>query len=194
MLKVMTVQDLAHDPAALLARVAAGDRAAFAVLARDLYPSALRIASRVLLDRAEAEDAVQTALTKLWAGADRFDPARGAFMPWFRRLLVNCCLDRRRTVRAVAPIEAAAHVAESGDDPHAAAERRSDAARVNAAVAQLLPRQRAAIALFYGDGATMAEIAEILETTPKAVEGLLGRARIELKALLAAPAAPELRS
>ena len=67
-------------------------------------------------------------------------------------------------------------------------------ARVNAAVAQLLPRQRAAIALFYGDGATMAEIAEILETTPKAVEGLLGRARIELKALLAAHAAPELRS
>ena len=50
------------------------------------------------------------------------------------------------------------------------------------------------LALFYGDGATMAEIAQILETTPKAVEGLLGRARMELKALLAEPAAPELRS
>ena len=53
-----------------------------------------------------------------------------------------------------------------------------------AAVAQLVPRQRAAIALFYGDGASMAEIAEMLETTPKAVEGLLARARVELAGLL----------
>ncbi|WP_367279815.1 RNA polymerase sigma factor [Sphingosinicella sp.] len=41
-------------------------------------------------------------------------------------------------------------------------------------------RQRTAIALFYGEGATMNEIAEALETTPKAVEGLLARARVEL--------------
>jgi RNA polymerase sigma-70 factor (ECF subfamily) len=51
---------------------------------------------------------------------------------------------------------------------------------VNQAVARLPARQRAAIALFYGDGATMNEIAEILETTPKAIEGLLARARAEL--------------
>jgi RNA polymerase sigma-70 factor (ECF subfamily) len=41
-------------------------------------------------------------------------------------------------------------------------------------------RQRAAIAMFYGEGATMNEIAEVLETTPKAIEGLLARARAEL--------------
>ena len=60
------------------------------------------------------------------------------------------------------------------------AEAGERARRVSAAVAHLPARQRAAIALFYGDGATMMEIAEVLETTPKAIEGLLARARAEL--------------
>jgi RNA polymerase sigma-70 factor (ECF subfamily) len=57
-------------------------------------------------------------------------------------------------------------------------------ARLAAAMQMLSPRQRAAIAMFHGEGLSMAEIAEALETTPKAVEGLLGRARMELKGLL----------
>ena len=50
---------------------------------------------------------------------------------------------------------------------------------------QLNPRQRAAITLFHGEGASMAEVAAALDTTPKAVEGLLARARSELSRLLA---------
>jgi RNA polymerase sigma-70 factor (ECF subfamily) len=38
--------------------------------------------------------------------------------------------------------------------------------------------------MFHGDGLSMAEIAAALDTTPKAVEGLLGRARIELRKLI----------
>jgi RNA polymerase sigma-70 factor (ECF subfamily) len=49
---------------------------------------------------------------------------------------------------------------------------------------RLNPRQRAAITLFHGEGATMAEIADALDTTPKAIEGLLARARKDLSALL----------
>jgi RNA polymerase sigma-70 factor (ECF subfamily) len=51
-------------------------------------------------------------------------------------------------------------------------------------MARLGPRQRAALAMFHGEGLSMAEIALALETTPKAVEGLLGRARIELRSLI----------
>jgi RNA polymerase sigma-70 factor (ECF subfamily) len=180
MLMTMTRPTPADDGPVLMARVAEGDRVAFKALAVRLHGPALRLATRVLSDRAEAEDAVQAALVKLWANASRYEAGRGSVEGWFRRLLVNCCLDRRRTIRPAAPLDAVAEASSDMPNPHETAEGAERAARVNAAVEALLPRQRAAIALFYGDGASMAEIAAMLETTPKAVEGLLARARTEL--------------
>lgn len=183
MLKAMDARELADD--ALMARIAHGDRAAFRLLTGRLYGPAIRLAAKVLGDRAEGEDAVQAALVKLWQAASRFDPKRGSVEGWFRRVVVNACIDRKRSIKAVAPIEAAAEAASPDATPYEAAEANDRAARVQAAMARLNPRQRAAIALFHLEGATMAEIAESLETTPKAVEGLLARARVELAGMLA---------
>lgn len=185
------------DDATLMQRVAGGDADAFTVLVRRLYAPALGHAMRILLNRADAEDAVQAALTRLWTAAARYDPARGSVGAWFHRLLTNLCLDRRRSVRLVttrvtATLDDAWDIADTGPDPAQAAATRAQARRIDAAMARLNPRQRAAIALFHGDGASMAEIAAALGTTPKAVEGLLGRARSELKQLLASDA-PESR-
>ena len=69
-------------------------------------------------------------------------------------------------------------------DPFEASEANARARRIDAAMAQLNPRQRAAITLFHGEGASMAEVAATLDTTAKAVEGLLARARSELSRLL----------
>ena len=57
-------------------------------------------------------------------------------------------------------------------------------ARLEMAMARLNPRQRLALSLFHGDGLSMAEIADQMDTTAKAVEGLLGRARNELRTLM----------
>lgn len=184
MLKAMSASDLAEQPELLMARVAGGDRDAFRVLTRRLHAPALRLATKVLGDAAEAEDAVQTALVKLWTQAERFDGSKGTVDGWFRRLLVNCCLDRRRSIRPVAPLEAAEHMPADGPLPDEVAVSRDRAARIDSAMARLNPRQRAAIALFYGEGASMAEIAVTLGTTAKAVEGLLARARAELAVML----------
>jgi RNA polymerase sigma-70 factor (ECF subfamily) len=184
MLMAMAQIPTDNEPQALIALVVAGDRDAFRRLAMRLHGPALRLATKVLTDRAEAEDAVQVALTKLWTSARLFDVARGSVEGWFRRLVVNACIDRRRTIKPVAPIEAAADAPSSDPTPHEAAEGSERDRAVSAAVARLVPRQRAAIALFYGDGTSMAEIAAILETTPKAVEGLLTRARAELAEML----------
>ena len=175
---------VASPLALLMARVVAGDATAFEALVRALQAPALRLADRTLNDRAGAEDVVQLALTRLWRLADQFDPARGTVEGWFRRIVVNLCLDRRRSLRPVVPIDAVAEMASDAPDPLAAAIAADGRARLAAAMAQLLPRQRAALAMFHGDGHSMAEIADVLETTPKAVEGLLGRARIELRKLM----------
>ena len=182
MLKAMGPDEL--DDATLMSRIATGDRMAFRTLVGRLHGGALRLATRVLTDRAEAEDAVQAALVKLWTSAARFDAGKGSPSGWFRRIVVNACLDRRRSIKVAAPLDTVTEQASLEADPHDAAVGAEQAARVNAAVARLNPRQRAAIALFYGDGATMAEIAATLATTSKAVEGLLARARAELAHML----------
>ena len=102
MLKAMDAPELADD--ALMARIVHGDRAAFRLLTGRLYGPAIRLATKVLGDRAEGEDAVQAALVKLWQGASRFDPKRGSVEGWFRRVVVNACIDRKRSIKAVAPI------------------------------------------------------------------------------------------
>lgn len=176
---------MVDDPASLMTRVATGDRRAFEALVNRLHGTSLRIATRVLGDRIEAEDALQSALARLWTEAARFDAAKGSVEAWFRRILVNQCLDRRRRFRLVAPMEAVAAVPSDLPDPFEASVANARARRVDAAMASLNPRQRAAITLFHGEGASMAEIASTLATTPKAVEGLLARSRIELARLLA---------
>lgn len=175
----------ANTPLALLmARVAEGDAAAFALLAQALQGQGLRLADRTLNDRAGAEDVVQVALTRMWTMAIRFDPARGSVEGWFRRIVVNLCLDRRRSMKLVSPLSDADDVASDAPDPFEAAVANDRRARLDQAMAQLAPRQRAALAMFHGDGMTMAEIAETMETSPKAIEGLLGRARMELRKLI----------
>lgn len=183
----LTQARIAADPRALLlVRAAEGDGAAFGQLARELARPALAVAIRVLGDAAAAEDAVQDAFTRLWREAHRFDPARGSFAGWWRRMLMNCALDSRRRLRVAAPLDEATHVADDGDTPAEAAERRDLARQVQAAASSLPPRQRAALLMFHGDGLTMAEIAVALESTEKAVEGLLLRGRAALKDKLTA--------
>ena len=174
----------AQDSAFLMAQVQAGDAAAFTRLARALHGPSLRLAMRTLNDMAAAEDVLQVALTRLWTEAHRFDPARGSAEGWFRRIVVNLCLDRRRSIKPVQPLDDAFELASTAPDPEANAIANDAARRLDAAMARLAPRQRLALALFHGEGFSMAEIAVELETTPKAVEGLLGRARNELKTMM----------
>lgn len=162
----------------------AGDRAAFGLLVRRIAAPSLALAVRTLGHAALAEEAVQEALTKLWREAGRFDPERGDFWPWWRRILVNAALDGRRRLRAEAPLEAAGDPADPAPGPADAAETADLDRRLAAAMARLPARQRAALALFHGEGLTMAEVADALETTAKAVEGLLDRGRHALKAMM----------
>ncbi len=168
----------------LFMRVQAGDGAAFALLVRAIAAPSLALATRVVGDAGLAEEAVQEALTRLWREAARFDTARGGFWPWWRRILVNVALDGRRRLRAVVPLEAAGDPADPAPGPAELAEAAELDRRLAAAMARLPARQRAALALFHGEGLSMAEVGDALGTSAKAVEGLLDRGRRALKAMM----------
>ncbi len=172
------------DPdAGLVRRVGLGDRdAAEALMARHL-PMMLELARRMLSDPTEAEDGVQDAFIQLWTHAARWEPGRAKFGTWLYRVTLNKCYDRLRR-RPTAPLEAAAAVADAAPGPEAALQNAALAVQIEAALAALPERQRAAIQLCHYQGCGNIEAAEILGISVEALESLLARGRRTLRARL----------
>jgi RNA polymerase sigma-70 factor (ECF subfamily) len=173
--------DEASDEA-LMARVAAGDRAAFRTLADRHAGRTIALAARILGNPAEAEDVAQDAMLRVWINAPRWQPL-AKFRTWLTRITVNLCLDRRRRAPWLA-LEAAGDVADPAPGPDAQRETDDTERRIAAAIAQLPPRQRAAIALSYSEGLSNPQTADILDSTVSAVETLLSRAKDNLRRAL----------
>ncbi len=170
----------------LAARIIDADNGALSDLVNRHYNRIYRHAYRITGQVQNAEDIVQDIFLKLCSGTARFDPARGALLPWLLRITTNACLDAKRALKPVSDISAAEHVPDQQPGPHDNAESRA----VHMVIAQLPPRQRAAIALFYIEGFSMAEVAQALDTNSKAVEGLLLRGKAAMQTSLN-PALPE---
>src|SRR5436309_16093714 len=123
-----------HDEPALVARVLAGDRAAFGALAQRYAGVARRVARAVLSDPDDADDAAQDALLSALVKVDQYDPRR-PFGPWLLRIVANAATDRRRrrTVRRVEPLDPA--LVGGGSRPGVGAEWRAPAERLRGALA-----------------------------------------------------------
>jgi len=170
---------------ALVARCGRGDGAAFSVLVDRHAGRLLRLATTVLGDAAEAEDVVQEAFLRAWREAPRWRPGRARFATWLHRVALNLAIDGRRRRRPAQALDRADAVA----DPAPLASEDLEAAErgrfVDAALAALPERQRAAVALAYGGTLDQAEAAAALGVSRKAFESLLSRARATLRAALA---------
>jgi RNA polymerase sigma-70 factor (ECF subfamily) len=166
--------------AQLMAGVQQGGHAGFATLVARHHARCFALAWRVLNDRAEAEDAVQEAFMKIWTHAARYDPAKGNFAGWLTRIVINSALDRRRMVKNVTALEEADWVA----DQQPRADRQAESGDVYRLMATMPNRQRAALTLFYIEGYSMHEVADVMQSNVKAIESLLSRGRAALKALV----------
>lgn len=165
---------------ALMARVAQGDASAFARLMERHVDGAFRVALRILGHRAEAEDAVQEAFLRLWSKAESWRSGGAKVSTWLWRVTVNLCLDARRRP-AHAPLDAAPEPPDPAPRADAALAAAQAEQALTAAVGALPDRQRAAIALVYGAGASNAEAAEALGISLGALEQLLVRAKRSLR-------------
>ena len=194
--------DLAPEGAAdpdwdLVARVAAGDREAFAELVERHHRRLLRVCERLLGDAEDARDAVQEVFLKVMTKAGGFRP-EALVSTWLYRVAVNHCLNvlRRRRLRrwvSLSPAEddetaAPLDPAEERADPHRELDARRQWGRVQRAIAALPPSQRAVLVLARFEELSYKEIAETLGITLGAVESRLFRA---MRALEKAQEAPE---
>jgi RNA polymerase sigma-70 factor (ECF subfamily) len=174
------------DDDTLLARIANGDRGAFAVLASRHTARALAVAQRILGGAGEADEVVQEAWVRVWTRAGQWQAGGNArFSTWLHRVVVNLCIDRRRRP-GFSPLEDAPEMADPSPSAGALIARREMSEQMAAALADLPERQRAAIALCYYEEMSAAEAGKVMELSIPAVESLLARARRALRSRLAA--------
>jgi RNA polymerase sigma-70 factor (ECF subfamily) len=153
------------DPeAALLARVARGDRAALRKLYDRLSGQALAVALRILGARGEAEEVVQDVFVEVWTRASLFTVARGRGRVWVLSIARNRAIDRLRSRDAAGR---AVRGAEGEPEPPPvtpleSAEQRETRQRIQHALAALSPEQRSVLELGYFEGLSQSEMAERL--------------------------------
>ena len=156
----------------------------------------------------DAQDLVQETLTRAWRAFDRYDDERGSVRTWLYRIATNACLNalesrKRRPLPAdvgarfedpeaafapgfevpwLQPLPDALLGAIPSDPADVAVERSQLRLGVVAALQLLAPRQRAALVLCDTLDLPSRAVAELLETTPAAVNSALQRARRRLAA------------
>jgi RNA polymerase sigma factor (sigma-70 family) len=168
-----------------VARSRRGDEVATQALARRACRLALRTSAAILRSRDEAADVAQDVAVEVLRSLDRLrDPS--AFDAWVHRITVRHTLrhlDSRRSSRgAETPLalvaEAEEPIAPAGPDRDALLDARGALA---AALAELQPKQRVALALRYVHDLSDAEIAAALGCREGTVHALLSRGRAALR-------------
>lgn len=165
----------------LVASARLGDRAAFATLVRHYNGKLIAHAWRLLGDHEGAKDAVQESWAEILRGLARLRDDR-AFPAWAYRIVSRRCgrqIGRIQSERRLAEEIAAAPVE---DEP--AGSLALDVAAVRAAIRSLPSGQQAAIALFYLEEMSVAEVAVALDVPAGTVKTRLMHARHSLRAVL----------
>ncbi len=140
----------------------------------------LRTAYRMTGNWPDAEDIAQQVFIRLHRNGLDF-PNHAALASWLYRVTVNLCMDQFRSSREMVSVPELPSLARSSESELI---REQEKAQLMAALAQLAPRERAAIVLREIEGLSTAEVAEILGSTPGTVRSQGAHAMAHLQAIL----------
>lgn len=173
----------------LVERCRAGDDAAFAELVRRHREPVFRLAVSILGQEhaPEAEDVAQEVMVRVHAGLASFR-GESKLGSWIYRIAFHQALNVKGRARHRAP-----HVSEAAllplpspeRDPHARLDDERRRHAVLACIAELPEVYQSALRLHYWLGASLGEIAELLDAPENTVKSYLHRARRLLRAMLA---------
>jgi RNA polymerase sigma-70 factor (ECF subfamily) len=184
------------DDAALVARLRAGEEAAFVALVGRYQSPLLRLAEATVGSAAVAQEVTQDTWLAVLRGIDRFE-GRSSFKTWVFRILLN----RARTAaykeqRAGRPDEGLDERFDAGghwaEPPEPWADRADDrlvavelAGRVQRLLPELPDAQRQVVVLRDVEGLSAADVCDLLQVKDGQQRVLLHRGRARLRALLA---------
>lgn len=185
----------AESEEALIARALRRDPEALALLMRRHNRRLYRAAWGILRDEQEAEDAVQDAYIKAFAGLAQFRQ-EAALSTWLTRIVINEALMRRRRIKrlALTPHDFADHSnvvplyptggAEPAETPEGTAMRGQLRPYLESAVGDLPEDQRAVFVLRALEELSVEETARVLDLNPQTVRTRFMRARRRLQSRL----------
>lgn len=166
----------------LIRRLQADDLSALGELYEHYHEQVFRTALGITHDSASAEDILQEAFLRLYAYADRIDTSR-PLSPWLNRITVNLSYSwytQRKRHRMV--VDKMIHsMITPRQRTEAVVERNEMVDRLQKAIDKLDFDQRVVIVLYYLNGMTVNEIAEMLECPVGTVKSRLYYARAELR-------------
>ncbi len=208
------MDEVRPDPtdAELLARMASGDQAAFAMVYDRHVAVVYGAVARFLGDLGATEETVQDAYLAAWRRAAQYDPAVGSVRGWLLGIARNRAIDRLRAAARRPRMVGFGEPPDGGMDdglerlmaggldslaqpdagPEPAALRAWERAVVRAALDAMPPLERRPLELAYDEGLTQAEVAARLGWPIGTVKTRTRRGLSTLR--LALEGVPELRA
>lgn len=169
---------------AMIAKVAAGDRAAFDSLYNATADRLHAVCLSVLKDRPAAEDALQDTYLRVWKSAGRYSANGLSPMTWLMTIARNQSIDRLRA-RQGRPQAAWDGLTDalpsSAPNPETLAVEADQRRRLTACLDQLDATQAQALRRIYLEGASYADLAEGEAKPASTVRSWLRRGLAKLK-------------
>ena len=172
---------------ALLAQVAMGIRPAFDALYRSTSNRLFGICLRVLMQRTEAEDALQDVYTAVWRKAAQFDPTKASATSWLAMIARNKAIDRLRSMPthdARDSLELAADIEDTAASLPQQVQTAADRAQLEHCLERLEPRRRSLIRAAFFDGLTYQELAAKIEAPLGSIKSWIRRGLLQLRECL----------
>lgn len=178
----------------LIADYLSGEEAAFGELTNRHLRGVYSFALRLVGDAAAAEDISQETFLKAWKSLKKYNQASSKFKTWLLRIARNTAIDYLRKKKHI-PLSAfeneaggnvlAETVADTGELAPTMLERLDDARELHEVLAQLSPKHREILLLYYSNDLTFEEIAQMLGEPANTVKSRHRRALVALRTLIA---------
>ena len=171
-----------HD-AALIERIAAGDRNAMLVLFTAHNTRVFRFILRMVGDRTLAEDLTSDVFLDVWRQAGQFE-GRSSVSTWMLAMArYKALAARRRRTEDQIDDEVVEAIEDGGDDPEAAAQKKDRSTILRSCLEKLSVPHRQIVDLVYYHEKSIDEAAQILAIPQNTVKTRLFHARKRLSAL-----------
>lgn len=152
------------------------------------------LALKYLQNIEDAEEITQDVFVKLFSKVDQFEE-RAQLSTYIYRITINCSLDYIKAKNAKKRVgflsslfrlgsQEAIFVQDQFNHPGIELESKEEVAFIMNCINQLPDTQKTALILHKLEDKSQVEIAEIMETSPKAVESLIQRAKTNLKKIM----------
>lgn len=143
-----------------------------------------RLALRMLTNPAEAQDAVQEVLLKLWQQGETLQKIENV-EAWAMRVTKNWCLDKLRSKhRRIEDLDQVPVQMDDAPSPQESMERKEVHQKIRRMIEQLPEKQMMVIQLRDIEGMTYQEIEQTLDMPQNQIKTNLFRARQKLKVLM----------